>query len=621
MKKIIALIWGHKIVSLIVLAVIIGGGYFSYQKINAKESTTTYTTAVVEKGMLISSISGTGQVSASNQVEIKPKVSGDLVLINVKAGQTIKQGDLIAQIDSRSAARSVSDAKSSLENTKLELEDLLAPVDKLTLIQAENSLADAKDSLTKLKTTHTNNYQKTIETKQKAEDNLEKAYEDAYNDIANTFLDLPDIMTGLYTVLFSDEISDSEVSVGQNTNNSALLNSISDYEDRDDFEDYLDKAEDDYKTAKSAYDDNFDKYKDTSRYSEKNVTEAMLEQTLETTKKIADTVKSETNMLDWWVEYRTDKGWRIYSDVTSYQSDLSSYTSKTNSHLSSLLSAQRSIEDYKEAIIDADRDLEEMEQNQPLELAAAERSLAEKEQKLIDLKAGATELEIKNKELSVRQKENSLLEAQNNYADYFIRAPFDGQVAEVNVAKGDSVSSGTVVATLITDQKIATVTLNEIDAAQVKTGQKATLTFDAVSDLSITGEVVEVDTLGAVNQGVVSYDVKIGFDVQDERIKSGMSISATIILESKQNVLLVPISAVKSKGANSYVEILVDGQSQRKTVMVGSSSDTMIEITEGLEEGNEVVTQTINNGSSPTSSTQKGTQQNDAMRSMMRMSR
>jgi len=106
--------------------------------------------------MLISSISGTGQVSASNQVEINPKVSGDLVSVNVKVGQTVKQGDLIAQIDARSAARSVADAKSSLENAKLELEELLAPIDKLTLIQAENSLADAKDSLIKLKTTHKN---------------------------------------------------------------------------------------------------------------------------------------------------------------------------------------------------------------------------------------------------------------------------------------------------------------------------------------------------------------------------------------------------------------------------------------------------------------------------------
>ena len=619
MKKLVTLIWGHKIVSLVVIAVMIGS-YFGYQKMNTQEGEVSYKTQAVEKGMLILSISGIGQVSASNQVDIKPKVLGDVVAVSVVGGQQVKGGDLIAQIDSRDAARKVSEAQASLENAKLDLEELLAPVDNLTLIQAENSLADAEDFLTKLKTTQTNDYQEKQEARQKAEDNLEKAYEDAYNNIADAFLDLPDIMTGLYTVLFSDEISDTEVGVGQNTNNSALLNPINDSGDRDDFEDYLDKAEDDYNTAKDAYDDNFDEYKDISRYSEKDVIEATLEQTLETTKKIADTVKSETNMLNYWVEYGTNKGWRIYSDVISYQSDLSSYTSDTNSHLSSLLSAQRSIEDYKEDILETDRDLEEMDQNHPLELAQAERNVAEKQEKVNDLKAGAAEFEIKSKELSVQQKQNSLIEAQQDYADHFIRASFDGVVAEINIARGDNASSGAVVATLITDQKIAVVTLNEIDAAQVKVGQRVNLEFDAIENLSITGQVVEVDTIGQVSSGVVSYDVKIGFDVQDQRIKPGMSVSAVIILESKQNVLLVPISAVKSQGTNSYVEVLINSQPQTKTVVTGSGNDTMIEIMEGLEEGETIITQTTNNGSTATTNTQN-TQQSDAMRSMMKMSR
>jgi len=158
--------------------------------------------------------------------------------------------------------------------------------------------------------------------------------------------------------------------------------------------------------------------------------------------------------------------------------------------------------------------------------------------------------------------------------------------------------------------------LNDIDAAPVQTGQKTTLTFDAVEGLSITGEVVEVDTLGTVNQGVASYDVKIAFDVQDERVKPGMSVSVNIITESKAGVLLVPLTAVKTMGKNSYVEILVDGQAQRKTVTVGSSSDTMIEIVEGLEEGEEIIIQTVTNGNSNTQNFNQN--QGDPSR-MMRM--
>ncbi len=190
-------------------------------------------------------------------------------------------------------------------------------------------------------------------------------------------------------------------------------------------------------------------------------------------------------------------------------------------------------------------------------------------------------------------------------------------IAELNVKKGDSISSGAAIATLITKQQIAEIALNEVDAARVKIGQKATLTFDAVDNLSITGEVAEIDTLGTVSQGVVSYNVKIAFDVQDERIKPSMSVSVDIITESKRDVLLVPTSAVKSSASGSYVETLVNNQPQRKTVTTGSSNDTMIEIIDGLQENERIITQTI---SASSSSTQSNSNQN-VMGGMGRMMR
>ena len=615
MKKITQLIKSRKIIwpAVIIIIMLAGGGYFLYQKTTSGEQSVKYVTQKAAKGMLISLISGTGQVSTSNQVDIKPKVSGNITLLNASNGQTVKESQLLAQIDSRAAAVKVKEAQDSLAISKLELDELLAPVDEYTLIQAENTLADAQDSLTKLKMTQANDYQDGLKNKQSAEDNLNKAYEDAYNNIAEAFLDLPDIMTGNYDILFSYGIGESELPFGNKQNNSALLSSfyiVNDYDNAGVFEKYLNIAEKDYQAAKKSYDDNFDDYKKTGRSADREAVKSLLTDTIGTVKAMADSIKSATNLIDFWVEYRSGRNLKIYNVVTSYQADLNSYISQVNSNFSTLLSAQRSIDDYRESIVQTDRSLAEMAQNHPLELAAAERSLLEKEKKLADLKVGATELEIKSKQLSVRQKQNSLTDAQQGYADYFIRAPFDGTVVNVGVARGDSISSATVIASLITNQKIAEVALNEIDAARIKTGQKATLQFDAVGDLSITGEVVEIDAIGTVSQGVVSYNVKIAFDVQDERVKPGMSVSASIIIESKQDVLLAPVGAVKSSGAGSYVEVLVDGQPQRKTVTVGSASDTMIEITGGLEEGGEIITQTINNGASAAASQNTSSGQN-----------
>jgi len=612
MKKIFIFIKGHKLVSIIVLCLIISGSYFSYQKINQNQETIQYITQTAKIGELVSSISGTGQIFALDEVEINPKVSGDIAFINVKNGQIIKKGDLIIQIDNREAVRKINEAKSSLENSKLDLEELLKPVDNYTLLQAENSLADAQDSFVKLKTTQENNYQASLDSKTKAEDNLENKYEDAYNGIASAFLDLPDIITGLYTILFSYEISNSEATVSLSSNNTALRNMFlsTDYIKKDKFGQYIEDVEDDYNETKVYYNKTFDIYKNISRYSEKSVIENIFEQTIETVKKIADTIKNTSNTINYWVEYRTENELRIYNKIISYQSDLNSYTSQTNNHLSSLLSIQRSIQDYKEDILDAERDLEEMDQNNPLDLAASKRNIEEKKEKLIDLKSDPDELEVKNKELTIQQKENTLTEVQQNLNDHYIYSPLNGIVSNMDISLGDSVSSSTIITSLISNENIVEITLNEIDIAQVKLGQKVILDFDAIEDLVINGEIAEIDASGEVSQGVVSYGIKIIFDNQDEKIKPGMSVNAEIIIKSKENVIIIPLGAVKTVKNISHVQVFVNNVPQKQSVELGISNDVMVEIIKGINQGDEIITQIVTETGETISSENKNSNNN-----------
>jgi HlyD family secretion protein len=179
--------------------------------------------------------------------------------------------------------------------------------------------------------------------------------------------------------------------------------------------------------------------------------------------------------------------------------------------------------------------------------------------------------------------------------NYSVVAPFAGIIASsANLNVGDTVGSGATVATLITKQKVAEISLNEIDAAKVKVGQKVNLTFDAIDNLNVTGTVSEVNLIGTVSQGVVSYTIKISFDTQDDRVKSGMSVSASIITEAKADVLTLPNSAIKTQGASNYVEILDTGSvsPRKKVVGVGASSDTVTEIISGLKEGESVIVKT-----------------------------
>lgn len=346
----------------------------------------------------------------------------------------------------------------------------------------------------------------------------------------------------------------------------------------------------DYDIARQAFTKNFDDYKTASRTSSQDQIEALLSETYLTTKALAGAVKNSSNFLDQVSNILNARRVSVPTAMAGQKSDLASFTGTTNSHLLDLLNTINTIKTSRQQIPDL------------------QRSIDEKQASLEKIQSGSDVLDLQSAQLSIKQRENALTDAQEKLADYSVRAPFDGTITKVLVKKSDQLSSGATVATLITPENIAEISLNEIDAAKVQVGQKATLTFDAIDGLSITGQVSSLDAIGTVSQGVVTYSAKISFDTQDVRIKSGMSISAAIITQMRQDVIAVPNAAVKSdSNGGHYVEIfdqpLANSGStqgavspvppQQQTVEVGLSNDTLTEITSGLTEGQQIVVRTI----------------------------
>jgi len=569
----------RKFTSGIALLLIAGIGYWGFGNLFSQNGAVRYASAQVQKGTLIVSISGSGQVSASNQLDVKPKASGEITAMYVKAGQEVRAGATLAAIDAADAQRAVRDAETALETAKLELDKALEPLDELTLLQAENSLTQAKNS------------------KQKAEDNIKKAYEDGFNTVSGAFLELPGVMTGLDDVFFDEGDFES-----YQWNIDWYLNQVS-LDNRDKATRYRDDVTATYNKARTAYTKNFDDYKAASRTSDNQTIEALIAKTYETTKLIAEAVKVSNNYIDFVQDDMEKYDRNIPSLLSTHQSKINSYTGTMNSNLSSLLSLQSTIKDLREASIDVDT------------------TIKERELSLAKTKEGPDDLDIRAKKITIQQKEDALMTAKQALADHYVRAPFAGVIAKVSVKKGDSASAGTAIATLVTKQKIAEVSLNEIDVAQIKVGQKATLTFDAIPNLTISGQVAEVDAVGTVSQGVVTYIVKIGFDTQDDRIKTAMSVSAAIVTEAKPDVLLVPNSALKSQGGMSYVEIpdesdmsvatanvsnaVFQNPTRQQQIEVGTANDEFTEILSGLNEGDLVVTRTIQPTAAQTTQTQQ----------------
>ncbi len=547
----------RKAVSGILLAVVVLGSYFFFRGGSAVEA--KYVLAAVTKGTIVSSITGSGQVAASQQVDVKPKVSGTLTYVGVKTGQQVYQGQVLAYLDARDAQRSVRDAQINLESAQISLEKL-----------QRNQQVDSETTT----------------------ENLEQSYKDAYNKVSDAFLDVPNLVELARGVLYDDTIFPAD-----GCGNVCEYGNLAGQDFRREFQSLTSRAESDYKIAKDAFDPNFTTYRSIRLDASPEEVTAILEATEKTTELIAQAVKSEQNMLDALVSdmnteaTKNNTKARIPQQVTSYQSSIGSALSSLNSILSGLGSARRSIESSQ-------RSLDDTQLTNPIDIRSQENTVA--------------------------QRKAALQDAQENLANYVIRAPFAGVVAKSDIKVGDSASGSTIVATLLTKQSIAQISLNEVEIAQVRVAQKVTLTFDAVDGLTITGQVVEVDSLGTVSQGVVTYGVKIGFDTQDERVKPGMSVSAAVITDSKQDVLLVPNSAVKSSGGSSYVEVPGDSvvanqllanaanatgvalgtALQRQSVEIGLANDSMSEVVSGLKEGDIVVVRTVVSSNSTASTTQ-----------------
>lgn len=224
-------------------------------------------------------------------------------------------------------------------------------------------------------------------------------------------------------------------------------------------------------------------------------------------------------------------------------------------------------------------------------------------------KLEAAEISITVAEENIKYASQNYQNEKSNYADSKVIAPITGTVNAINIKNGDDLSklssgSSRTVPIIIGDLGTmkAQVEVSEVDIASVNIGQKATLTFNALDDLSVSGKVEKMDSLGTLTSGVVTYNVTISFDELDSRIKPEMSVSASIITNTKENVVIVPNGSVKTEGKKYYVEIMNNGAVEKKTVEIGLENNSKTEIKSGINAGDNVVIQTINGTSSSSSS-------------------
>ncbi|MBU6388465.1 efflux RND transporter periplasmic adaptor subunit [Patescibacteria group bacterium] len=555
----------HKVIATIVALAVLYGGYYAYGVITAPSTATRYVTTTVATGTVVATMTETGQVSASSNIDVQSKSAGEVLSLPVTAGQHVFAGAALASIDPTTAQQDVVSARQALQSAQIALAKLQEPATASTLTSAQNALASAQA-------------------------NLVQIHQTGYNDISAAFLlTLPGAMSGLDAVLHGDTVPGRTSEQNEN----AYSDMVVPYDST--VVQYQTAAESAYQTAYAAYTKTLADFKSTPRDANDAAMEALITESYQTAASISDAFKAATNFLNFVNTTLTSRNLVLPTTLAAHISTLTGYTTTTNSSVATL-------------------------SNDAVTVTSNERAVAAAQASLAQLQAGADPLDIQSSQLSVQMKQDALAVAQQALADTTVRAPFSGTVAKLNVQQYQTIGSGTSIATMVSDNQSVAISVNEVDAAKMKVGQKATITFDALPNISIAGTVSSVNTIGTVTSGVVSYGATVTFDTPNGSVKPGMS-ATTNIITGVETGLLVPQSAVKVSNGQSYVQVfdppLANSSSStgapstiapaKMAVVTGLTDNANIIIESGLTAGTQVVTKMVSDTATAISSAAQST--------------
>ncbi len=272
-------------------------------------------------------------------------------------------------------------------------------------------------------------------------------------------------------------------------------------------------------------------------------------------------------------------------------------------------------------------------------VAAAQRAVDAARAKLADAEEGATASQLSSAAAAVDSARASVDAAQARYAEAFrgpeanaiaqarqavraaqisveaaqirlknaqIIAPFKGTVAAVNVTAGEfaGVSTQTPAIVLLTPEALVLkIDVNETDYPTIKLGQGGVALFDGIPGSVYPFTISEIGLAPTVTQGVVTFDVKATMVVLGENARPapGMNARGQLTIGSTADVLVVPPRAIRRRGSEQVVDVKREGGLVEEVVVTtGISDNTNVQILTGLADGDIVVVPAIaSSGSGP----------------------
>ncbi|MCS7258268.1 MAG: efflux RND transporter periplasmic adaptor subunit [candidate division WOR-3 bacterium] len=208
---------------------------------------------------------------------------------------------------------------------------------------------------------------------------------------------------------------------------------------------------------------------------------------------------------------------------------------------------------------------------------------------LLDVARAILDEAQKSKNDSVIQEAQKSFEiAQRAYKPIPVTNSIAGEVIVRSCEPGQNVSTQTTLF-VISDRLTASVSVDETDIGKIKLGQLAMITLDAFPENQISGRVVKIAKEGMTVSDVVVYNVMVEPMEVPNYWASGMTANVEFLAFRKDNVLLVPIKAVKHKGNQKYVTVVKEKHWEDRIIETGYSDGRFVEVLSGLQEGDKVL--------------------------------
>lgn len=186
---------------------------------------------------------------------------------------------------------------------------------------------------------------------------------------------------------------------------------------------------------------------------------------------------------------------------------------------------------------------------------------------IVSLSSDSVSNNIKNSSISYQNAQLSLKQQEQDLDDYSITSPISGTVITKNAKAGDTIDKTNSTTVLMVVADISKLKFNleidELDVSKVSEGQTVEITCDALPNETYYGRISQVSVEGQASNGVTTYSAEVVID-DPGNLRPSMNVDASVIVESAQDVLMIPTADIKTAMGRSFVFVKDDSADGKK---------------------------------------------------------